>query len=289
MFSTCPKCESGHIDTTGTCSNCRYTLRVHCESCGHQNIPTARFCGGCGNGMSLQIRLQSYLNRKITYLQRLRMRKFVTGAAFGSLLAFFAFGSMGMISENNDHPVSAVSEKISIDSVQLNSAAATIFDNELATRLSGRDLDTIASVSDLETIMDLLIQHLRPVAEKLNKKRFPQESARNYSCLLHNFSRENELSRGATALMLFHFLSDFLELNYSDYSEAESFSDIPRFHFLSAPAAAVTRLGLNIAGSNHEFGINDPVSLLELQSFARRVMALAEPRLDKISARTVKK
>ena len=96
MFSYCPKCETGKLNAAGNCGICGYSLRNKCSDCGHLNIPGARFCGGCGQGMTALIRAQTFVNRQVSFMQRLKMRRFATGLAFGGLLSFFAFGSMGM-------------------------------------------------------------------------------------------------------------------------------------------------------------------------------------------------
>lgn len=283
MFSICPKCEAGKLDTSGTCRRCGYTLRVPCDSCGHPNIPGAKFCGACGYGMSLQIRLRLFIYKNLNYIQRFRIKKFAAGLSFGIFLSFFAFGTMGMVTENYTYPTAETEEFEQVPAPRLYSRFARNINKELASLMTSRDMGQKASVEDFEAILGMLLKHLRPIAEKVNKNRFPEESAKSYSIGLHNFSRFDGLTRGGATMMLFQFLSDFLEFNYRDFKVEKFFSDVPRFHFLSVPVAALDKFGLKMAGSNETFGISEPILVEELFKATQAIIGLAETQAEKAS------
>lgn len=281
MFSYCPKCETGKLNPAGNCDSCGYSLRVPCSECGHQNFPGARFCGACGYGMNYSVRFQSMINRNINYLQKLRLRKFATGVSFGALLAFFAFGSMGMQSGSHRNLVEKAFHQT--QSFDFQADFAVNFERDIEKLCQGRDVWQNAASADLNEVVDLLIRHLKPVAEKLNRTRLPAASSDVYARSLHNFSSNADVTRGSSAMMLFHFLSDFLEFNYRDFSQESSYDDIPRFHFMSVPATALKSLGVELAKSVEEFGITEPVSLQQLCDAARTIVANAEIRASQQS------
>ena len=278
MFSLCPRCEHGNLDITGKCRHCGYTLREKCEVCGHYNIPTSRFCGGCGRAMTLKLRLQQAINRHISYLQKLKIRKFATGAAFGGLLALFAFGSMGMRADR-ELPVTAG---------QLNQGIVAEFYKPFALNFEAdlkeirRTLDPHrqAGLAELTNVVDLLIRHLRPIAIEAGVSRLPAESAGLYAKALHNFSRTKSMTRGSTTMILFHFLSDLLDFQYRDFSQESVYSDIPRFHFLTVPVNALNSLGIKIARDAETFGVTDQLTVGQLLDIARDVMLVAETSFD---------
>ncbi|NCB40930.1 MAG: zinc ribbon domain-containing protein [Erysipelotrichia bacterium] len=277
MFSYCPRCETGKFNSSGICSHCGYSLRTACPECAYPNIPDARFCGSCGCGLNWPVRLQDFLNRKLNYLQKFKIKKFATGLAFGTLLTFFAFGTMGM--QTTDNVVHTQSHD-RVQQIKFHSEFAFNFDKELAIFCQNRDLKQNISHRDFNAILDLLIKHLRPIAEQQNKKRKPGASSNVYAQMLHNFSHSDNVTRGSSAMTLFHFLSDFLELNYRDFSQETSYNDIPRFHFMSAPAAALKSLNIKLAREENTFGIKDAVSLEQICTAAKNIVAIAEKRAE---------
>lgn len=289
MFSICPKCEAGKLDTSGTCKRCSYSLRIPCDSCGHPNIPSSKFCGACGYGMTLQIRLRLFIYKKINYIQRFRIKKFAAGLSFGVFLSFFAFGTMGMVTEDYIYPAAEIEESEQVAVPRPNSIFARNLNKELATLMASKDMGQAASVEDFEAILEMLLKHLRPIAERVNRSRFPEDSAKSYSRGLHNFSRFDGLTRGGATMMLFQFLSDFLEFNYRDFKAETFFSDVPRFHFLSVPAAALNKLGLKLAKNNETFGISEPIRIEELFNATQAIIGLAETQAEKASQKAIKK
>ncbi len=280
MFSLCPRCDNGKLDRTGRCMQCAYTLRTKCNGCGHYNIPTSRFCGGCGQAMTLKLRIQQVINRHIDFLQKIRLRKFAAGAAFGGMLALFAFGSMGMRSDVDLLPA----ETFAVDEQRMGTEFwqpfAQSFEADLKELRRELDPHRKAGLSDLTRVVDLLIRHLRPVAINSGATRLPAESAGFYARALHNFSKSKSMTRGSTTVILFHFLSDLLDFKYRDFSQDSSYSDIPRFHFLTVPANALASLGVHIARDEEIFGINDSLTVGQLLDCARDVMVLAETSFE---------
>ncbi len=91
--SECPKCENLSLDALGVCADCGYTHKLLCTNCAHYNKMNARFCGACGDTLTFKMYLKRTLHSFLPYAIRLRLKHFVTGLAFGTLLALFAFGA----------------------------------------------------------------------------------------------------------------------------------------------------------------------------------------------------
>lgn len=274
MFSLCPRCENGKLDSTGKCLQCGYTLREKCEDCGNYNIPTARYCGGCGRATSFKLRLQQTINRHINFLQKIKIRKFAAGAAFGGMLAFFAFGSMGMRADI-ELPVTTTTIN-QHHSAEFHKPFALSFEADLKEMRQSLDPHRQAGLADLTSMVDLLIRHLRPIAIEAGVSRLPAESAGVYARALHNFSKTKSMTRGSTTVILFHFLSDLLDFQYRDFSQESRYSDIPRFHFLTVPANALNSLGVHISRSDEVFGVNDHLTVGQMLEYGREIMAVAE-------------
>jgi len=274
MFSSCPKCETGTIGKIGCCSNCGYTLRIKCEDCGHPNIPSARFCGVCGYGMTFSIRLSIFVNRKINYLNRIRVKKFAAGLSFGILLTFFAFGSMGMVYETSNTDLNPPRQKKAAP--VLSQSFSKKIKTQLKSLFKGHDVSINASIDDMASIIEILGNNLQPLATKFNSVRSPSASLEDYSSPLQNFSSNNGLTRGAASMILFSFISDLLEVNYRDFSQETRFSDIPRFHFLNAPVNALLQYDINFAEDSEVFQSHVPVSRQQLFNAAVKIAGLAE-------------
>jgi hypothetical protein len=54
----------------------------------------SKFCGLCGETLSMKVFLKHEFNKLLPYGARLKIRNFATGLAFGTLLALFAFGAL---------------------------------------------------------------------------------------------------------------------------------------------------------------------------------------------------
>jgi class 3 adenylate cyclase/tetratricopeptide (TPR) repeat protein len=44
----CPKCQTENSDTRNFCRECGLSFLQTCSECGHANLPSDKFCGGCG-------------------------------------------------------------------------------------------------------------------------------------------------------------------------------------------------------------------------------------------------
>ncbi|HNX78037.1 MAG TPA: hypothetical protein PLM07_01630 [Candidatus Rifleibacterium sp.] len=229
--------------------------------------------------MTLMMRLQSHLNRNINYLNRFKLRRFATGLAFGGLLTFFAFGSMGMQSSHEDGKLA--SNYFKAQEFKFTADFAVKFEEDLARICAQRGRDASISSDDMHQIVDLLIKYLKPVARKLNKSRLPADSSVDYTRILHNFSQSGEATRGSGAMLLFNFLSDFLEFSYRDFPQESSYNDIPRFHFMCVPVVALKNLGIDLARSQEDFGITESISLEQFCQAARTIVSNAEIRLNR--------
>lgn len=227
--------------------------------------------------MSLLIRCQNKLDKQLNFFQRLKIRRFATGIAFGGLLTFFAFGSMGM--QGNHEGGKLVKNYFQTQQFIFQTDFAQGFEKDLSQLCENRKKASKASAADLNQVIDILIRHLKPVAQKLNKSRVPADSSLAYSRSVQVFAKAGEVTRGSSAMMLFHFLTDFLEFNYRDFPQESSYIDIPRFSFMCVPASALKNLGIDLARGAEEFGATDSISMEQLCTAARTVVANAELRV----------
>lgn len=271
MLSYCPKCEKNKLNH-GICSKCNYSIKARCVSCGHYNMPSAKFCGICGEGIALSIRVKQLINRNTNYLQRFRIRKFATGISFGILLTIFAFSSVGMRSNNikEDAPYNLKIPLISEYRQQLSKA----FDIALTKQMIGKNQNTYAKIDDLSKTVDLLIEHLQPLLGTLVNT--PINTASDYIKNLKKLSKKNRVTRGNNVMVLFYFLSDFLNLQYRNFPQESAYLDIPKFHFLAVPINALKKFDIGTEFNNEEFGINNSITLTELNITAKKTMRAIE-------------
>ncbi|HOY69179.1 MAG TPA: zinc ribbon domain-containing protein, partial [Candidatus Ozemobacteraceae bacterium] len=101
MHLVCPRCDAPFTSHDVQCHACGYRWQVPCAGCGKPNIPAARFCGACGMPLSLESRLWREVREFFAHPFGTRLRNMATGFAFGGLLTFFAFGTMGMSSPHH--------------------------------------------------------------------------------------------------------------------------------------------------------------------------------------------
>jgi hypothetical protein len=275
MFSNCPRCESYELDSCGNCQKCGYTLRTVCAGCGCKNVPLAKFCGQCGQGMTLKIRLSMLINRRFSSLYRIRFRKFAAGLTFGGLLGVFAFGSMGMRSDavndfNNKASMPVIEQ--SFTNNHFTSAIARL--NEFR---NSRDPEQPVKAGDLQALTAILLQHLRLFNSESTS--FANKSAIDYLNSIKNFSRQGSLNRGSVAMLFFNLATEVLDLTYKDFPDHATYKDIPRFHFLHIPANALTELGINISRNQKEFGMQDQVTINQLFYAGHALLQATESRL----------
>lgn len=257
MFLNCPRCDSDQLDSSGSCNKCGYTLRVPCRLCDYRNIPQARFCGGCGKALTLKSWFNRQLNQHLNYFSRLKIRKFAAGIAFGTLLGTFAFGSMGMQSPHRlNNPATSPALSQNLSNIQQNELY-----HELSEFRNSRKIEGEVKAQDLKRFTEILLAHLTSVKEAEAATSWQSTSAAEH---LQKARATGPINRGNVALLIFNIACEYLNLNYRDFGEQTVFFDIPRFHFLSAPAAALSNLGIRLNRNEKEFGSADPVTVNEL-------------------------
>lgn len=276
----CPKCDS-ILTRSGHCTICGYQVKNTCPKCGHLNIPTAKYCGGCGIGTTTSIRCRKIYNGFFNPFQQLKLKKFFAGIAFGTLLSLFAFGSLGM--KSVDRPISDEPIIPVMDESLLNSAVIKNLNSDLDNFCLERDLGKDASAGEINAVLDILIRNLNHLAERTNKSKFPLESANEYLEQQRSLKVSDDPTRGNCAMLFFAYATDLLELKYKDYTQENSYDDIPRFHFMDAPTTALKKNNVNLAASKEHFGINDPVKLETVCEAARELAMTAVHRADIIA------
>ncbi len=275
----CPRCDN-LLSKTGHCSVCGYQVKVSCRHCGHYNIPSAKYCGGCGKGTTFAIRYRKKLNAFLNPFQQIKIKRFFAGIAFGTLLALFAFSSMGMkyyapeaLPEEKDEII-----PITYDDSVVNSTILKSLSSDLDNYCLEKDENEVASIDEMNVIVDIMIRNLNHIAQRINKKRFPLDSAQSYLDQERSIKQEKELTRGNATLMFFAYLSDMLELKYKDFTQGSSYDDIPRFNIMDAPANALKKYNIKLAASKDRFGVNERITLGELCEAAKQVAMLTVQR-----------
>ncbi len=272
----CPRCDN-LLNKNGHCSICGYQVKNICHHCGHYNIPTAKYCGGCGRGTTLAIRYRKVLNKLFSPFQQIKMKRFFAGISFGTLLAIFAFSSMGMKYNTQDDSTTTVKEEnvpiIYDDSVQ-NSAILKSLTSDIDNFCLEKDLSKEASNEELKVILDILIKNLNHLAYKINKNKFPLEEANSYFEQERNIKSNEILTRGKAALLMFAYISDLLELKYKDFTHSSNYSDIPRFNMMEVPVNALSKYNIKLSFNNETFGIYDEITIRELCEAAKQIAVL---------------
>lgn len=275
----CPRCDSV-LDENSHCSKCNYQVRVHCPHCGHYNIPVAKFCGGCGKGTTVSVRYRKKVNSLFNPFQQIKIKRFFTGIAFGTLLALFACTSMGMkyyVPELND---------IEEEAQSLADVDESVFESSILKKLKV-DLDDFclerektksASFGELNAIIDIMIKDLNHIAYRTNKNRKPLDSANEYLEQQRSIKKTEKATRGTSCLMFFAYISDLLDLKYKDFAKGSIYTDIPKFNLMEAPSTALKKHNIKIASSEERFGVNEEISLGELCDAAEQVAVLAVQR-----------
>lgn len=278
--SLCPRCDN-QLNRNGHCSICGYQVKTSCHNCGHFNIPTAKYCGGCGLGTSLSVRYRRKVNSIFNPFQQIKIKRFFTGIAFGTLLALFGFSSMGM---KYYAPEAVIDKEAPMSTIQseevLNSAILKSVTADLEDFCNSLDKNKLASSGELNGIVDIMIRNLNHIAYRTNKSKRPLESALDYLEQQKCIKQGEMATRGGSALMFFAYASDLLELRYKDYTQGSSYSDVPRFNVMDAPVAALKKHNVNLAYSEDYFGTNDSISIGELCKAAKQVAMLAVQRAN---------
>ena len=276
----CPRCDN-LLSKSGHCSVCGYQVKVTCHHCGHYNIPTAKYCGRCGRGTTFAIRYRKKLNSLLDPFQQIRIKRFFAGIAFGTLLALFAFSSMGM----KYYAPEAIPEKeeivpVTYDESITNSTILKSVSSDLDNYCIDKNKEKVASIDDLKIIVNIMIRNLNHISQRINQKKYPLDSAESYLEQEKCIKIDKTLTRGNTALMFFAYISDLLELKYKDFTKNPSYDDIPRFNIMDAPATALKKYNIKIAVSDDKFGVNDEISLGEICDAAKQVAIITVQRAN---------
>lgn len=272
MFSACPRCESGKLLSSGTCPNCNYTLRVACRKCSAYNAPYAKFCGNCGAATTLLVALNHWINTNISFILQLRTRKLIAGFAFGTLLALFAFGSMGM----NSHTQNIQPQQYTPSNFNSQCFLSQNALKEIDKWKQKRIQSNYATLKDLIGISDIILNNMNATLSTKSHK--VSKFSKSYLKLVKNSNLliNDSINKGLTSNFLFLLVADLLNLSYSDFSGKRSFIDIPRFHYLNVPVEALEMLDINICKNDNELGISDNISIRELCSLAKSIVLASE-------------
>ncbi|NLM18385.1 MAG: hypothetical protein GX221_11800 [Candidatus Riflebacteria bacterium] len=278
-ISYCPRCERGTLNHNGSCKQCGYQVRRRCTSCGFTNVQYARYCGGCGQAMSEFRRIYKSLDKKVSFVQAMNIKKFASGLFFGLLLVIFAFGSMGMkrFVEDIDIPHTETTPEFVRPSFE--SANMKGFKNEVQGFFEEKDLSQRANLEDLFAIMDGMMKQLNPKLKYLVRDRYPLDTALEYYNKIQNFPKTENISKGMAYLMMFSYASDLFELKYGNFADKSLYKNIPKFHFMAAPAAALDSIGIRSADENGNLDLNSDISIESLCDMASAIIVTADKRL----------
>ncbi|NLI75469.1 MAG: zinc ribbon domain-containing protein [Candidatus Riflebacteria bacterium] len=279
MRDFCPRCETPFGANAATCPACGYRVTVPCPTCGKPNVAQAMFCGACGTGMHLSTRLTRRWEAMASLSTRLRLKNLGAGFLFGSVLALFAFGSMGM-SRPDLTRVQPVWERAEVESPFATKAGRSVFAN-LTDWKAAQEEDRHATLGDLVKVGDLLLQSCHPVGSEGPSGAVGEAGARRF---LQNLGSRlpNEapapLRRSEAALFFYRMAGELLSLKVSDNSSYR-FADIPRYHYLNIPAESLEAIGVRIAREPELFGGEDPLTVADLSEISKDFLKAYEDRL----------
>lgn len=281
----CPRCDNV-LDKNGHCAICGYQVKTLCHHCGHYNIPTAKYCGGCGIGTTFSVRFRKLINKTLNPFQQIRIKRFFAGITFGTLLATFAFSSMGMkynTSSNDDNDVITENQEFVpiYDETIQNSTIIKSINSDLENFCSEKNITKTVSKDEMTVILDILIRNLNHVAQKINKKRKPLDDAKSYIEKENSLKNEETMTRGTTALLFFSYLSDLFEIKYKDYTKNSTYEDIPRFNIMEVPTTALKEYNIKLSASDNKFGVYEDISLGEICDAAKQIAILTVERANK--------
>lgn len=280
MHCRCPRCDAPYSAHDVQCSSCGYIWLVPCSSCGKPNIPTARFCGRCGTSTSRSSCFWNEIRRIFSKPFGFNARQLGTGFAFGSLLAFFAFGSQGMTSPQH-RQITPSEAKTGVSSPGHGNS------NPAWDNLSGLRnwRGKAGAASEDATLKDLL-----QVGRKLLDAFTPDP----HDCEIPDSAREVEivrylqdlrsglaaedgkpLKRSDVALFLYRIASSILNVSIKSVPEA-NYSDIPRHHYMTVPIRTLESLDMRISRSETVFGSNDTITIESLGKIAADFLAKGE-------------
>ncbi len=281
MRQHCPRCEAPLPAMDKECPACGYLWRRTCPTCGSQSIPQAAFCGGCGRGFAWHDRVRLKWRKLVSYATERRLHGLGSGLAFGTLLAIFAFGTMGM---STFKPVQPVWEKA--DSI---AAPEDVGRRILSTwNRQGAEVDAERPVTkdDLVRLGNILLEacsHALPAdqpslhVQLAGSERYLQEFAR-----ADDEAVSPEIKRSDAVVFLFRIMNDLFELSPAE-DASYKYTDIPHYHYLNLPVETLESMGLRLSRNEAEFGGDDQVSLAWLSQVTKNLVKVVDRRMkDKL-------
>lgn len=276
MVFLCPKCSEEELDHNGYCSFCGYSLKTPCKFCGFYNFANAKFCGDCGRGTTFYNRITQSFNRKVDFLQKLKLKKFAAGMCFGALLVFFAFFSTGMYSDYN---IGYMSSQELIENQTSGSTLVFYGSNELRKWYSAKNANSFTNLKELETVLEILLKYLTPISKQVRSSKKIADSKEKYLEKLATFAKSSSINRANATVVFFDLLADFLAFSYEDIVEEKIYSDIPEYDVLAVPLTVFKDLKIEISRNEQTFGAEDLLTNENLKNITRAILSIAELRL----------
>ncbi len=272
MQYLCPRCDASFPGQDIQCPSCGYIWLIPCSSCGKPNIRAAKFCGRCGESMSTLSRVWKQVRGHFSRPFGYDAKQIGTGFAFGGLLAFFAFGSLGMTSPN--HRAIIPAEGMAGVSQPCGAGQASGVDC-----LTGlRDWRNDAGETTREASLKDLMQVGRKILDGLSDdgtngspidSHKDAEKIRYLQSLRSGLSAEEgkPLRRSDVALFFYRIAGSNLNVSLRSFPET-TYSDIPKHHYMTVPVRTLESLGVRIARNATVFGSDDPVTVGSLGKIA---------------------
>lgn len=282
MQTICPRCEQVLAAGRPECPNCKYQWTVECELCGKKNAHYSSFCGGCGQGLNWKIRFEQRLHKYVPQSRTLQAKDAVAGFIFGSILFFFAFGTMGMTNSSFSHVEPAVQSAKGKNPFASPPAKQAF--NSLKTLDSEEKRHRNATHADLVRIGNILIETFSPVIDPDGKN--PQRQALadslRYLQSLEN-SDENltdiPLRRSDVAIFLYRLIGDLFAENEVANIAGNKYADLPRYHYMNLPVEMLDNLGVHLSREERLFGGDDVVSVEWLSGLSIDLVRSCEKKL----------
>ncbi|HOT27553.1 MAG TPA: zinc ribbon domain-containing protein [Candidatus Ozemobacteraceae bacterium] len=280
MQYLCPRCDASFSSQDIQCPSCGYIWLVPCSSCGKPNIRAAKFCGRCGESMSRVSRIWNRICRHFSRPFGYNARQIGTGFAFGGLLAFFAFGSLGMTSPNHR----AIAPAEGMAGVSQPGVADQVSGVDCLTGL--RDWRNDAGEATREASLKDLMQVGRKVLDGLSEDGTdgsPADSSKDADKIRYLQGLRSGLSaeegkplrRGDVALFFYRIAGSNLNVSLRAFPET-TYSDIPRHHYMTVPVRTLESLGVRIARNDAVFGSDDAMTVGSLGKIAADFLSQAK-------------
>lgn len=293
MQLLCPRCDAPFSTHDAQCRACGYMWFEPCSSCGKPNIPAAHFCGRCGTSMSRSSRFWKEIQLRLSKPFGFSIRQIGTGFAFGGLLAFFAFGSLGMTSQQHrditpSEARSGVSSPDQVSSPDGRDPLSGLRD----WRSTAGEATEEASLKDLMHIGRKILDTLSPASHDCDTTDSTREveKVRYLQGLRSGLAAEEgkPVKRSDVALFLYRIAGDILNVSLKSFPEA-NYTDIPRHHYMTVPIRTLESLHIRISRSDTVFGSNDTVTVADLGRIAADFLTKGELFLKATDEKTKKR